>query len=157
MVHLWSDEATAEIAAPPQVVWSLLSDIPRMGDWSPVCRRCEWLGDATSAAVGARFVGHNRQLGARWSRECVITSCEPDRELQFHTLFRGQPSTRWRYRLEPTPVGTRLTESYEVLALPRWVAVSQRVPGMSGHSRRVAQRGMQQTLQRLKDTAERAA
>ncbi len=155
MAHLWSDEATAEIAAPPESVWALLSNIELMGDWSPVCRRCEWLGGASSAAVGARFVGHNRQLGARWSRECVITTCNPARALEFHTLFDGRPSTLWRYHLEPSPLGTRITESYEMLAVPRWVALLQRIPRMSGRSRRDAQRGMQQTLQRLKATTER--
>lgn len=34
----------------------------RTGEWSPVCRRCEWLGDSAEAVVGARFVGHDRRV-----------------------------------------------------------------------------------------------
>ncbi|MGO9154394.1 SRPBCC family protein [Mycobacterium sp.] len=32
-----------EIAAPPEVVYDLLADITRMGEWSPECCRCVWL------------------------------------------------------------------------------------------------------------------
>lgn len=154
MAALWSDEATAEIAASPASVWSLVSDITRIGEWSPVCRRCEWLGEPASPEVGARFVGHNRQTGARWSRECVVTVSEPGRAFEFHTLFRGRVSTRWRYRLEPTAHGTHVVESYEMLAVPRWVQMLQRLPGMSRRARRDARRGMELTLVRVKAAAE---
>src|SRR5688500_16489936 len=88
---LWRDEVAIDMAADPLAVWALLSDIPRMGEWSPVCRRCEYLDGASSPTPGTRFVGHNRQAGARWSRTCVVTACEPGCELAFHTLFRGAP------------------------------------------------------------------
>src|SRR5207249_12247308 len=124
---LWTDEVVADVAAPPQRVWSLVSDVTRMGEWSPSCRQCEWLGDPAGPAVGARFVGRNRQSGARWSRECVVDASDPGREFAFHTVFRGAEATRWRYRLEPTAEGTRVVESYEVVALPRWVRVVRRL------------------------------
>jgi hypothetical protein len=41
-----------EIAAPPEVVYDLLADITRMGEWSPECYRCVWLDGATAAQVG---------------------------------------------------------------------------------------------------------
>lgn len=150
------DEVTREIAAAPERVWSLVADVTRMAEWSPVIVRCEWVGDATQAEVGARFVGHNRQSGARWSRECVITTCDPGAEVAFETLFSGAPSTRWRYRLEPSDEGTTLTESYEVVAMPRWVRALRRVPGMVERSRRDARRGMELTLERIGELAETA-
>lgn len=151
---LWGDEAEADVAAGADVVWGLLSDVTRMGEWSPVCRRCEWIGGSDVASVGARFVGRNRQAGARWSRECVITVCEPNRELAFHTLFRSVEGTRWRYRLEAHGDRTRIVESYEVLSLPRWVRTLQRLPGIAGRSKRDTRRGMQRTLDRIKAAAE---
>jgi len=75
------DEVTTEIAATPEKVWSLVADVTRMDQWSPVIERCEWMADEAGPEVGARFVGHNRQTGARWSRECAITACDPVREL----------------------------------------------------------------------------
>ncbi len=153
-IVLWQDQAVAEVSAPLSTVWALVSDVQLMGDWSPVCKRCEYVDGATRSALGVRFVGHNRQAGARWSRTCVITTCEPERELAFHTVFRGEPGTRWRYQLEPTAGGTRVTESYELLAMPRWVRLLQRVPGMTRRSRRDTQRGMKHTLAGIKATAE---
>lgn len=150
---LVSDEASMEVTALPEQVWSLVSNVSRMGEWSPICRRCEWLGEP-AAVVGARFVGHNRQAGARWSRECVVTTSEPGREFAFHTVFRGQPGTRWRYRFEPIASGTRVTESYEVLSMPRWVRALRRLPGMKARSRRDAHRGMQHTLERVRAAAQ---
>lgn len=150
----WQDEATVDIAADPVVVWELVSDVARMGEWSPVCRRVEYLDGATSPAQGARFVGHNRQFGARWSRTCVITTCVPHRELAFHTLFRDAVGTRWRYRLEPRDGGTRVVESYELVAMPRWVAALQHLPGMASCSRMETNRGMQRTLNQIKAAAE---
>lgn len=153
-MSLWGDEMSIEIAAPPEVVWALLSDIPRMGEWSPVCHRCEWLGDSDHAEVGARFIGHNKANGARWSRECTITTAEPGRELAFSTYFRGAESTRWRYTLEPTPTGTRVVEAYDVVAVPRWITVVRMLPGMPSKSLRDGQDSMGTTLQRLKAAAE---
>lgn len=151
---LWGDAATIDVAAPPARVWSLVSDVTRMSEWSPVCLRSEWLGDSDGPEVGARFVGHNRLNGARWSRECVVTAADPGREFAFHTLFRGSESTRWRYLFEPTEDGTRVVESYEALVVPRWVRAFRRVPGMPKRSLRQARRGMELTLERLKAAAE---
>lgn len=148
------DEVTREIAATPQKVWSLVADVTRMDQWSPVIERCEWAGDASGPEVGARFVGHNRQSGARWSRECAITVCDPGRELAFETFFRGALSTRWRYRFEPSDAGTTVTESYEVVSMPRWVRAMRRVPGMAERSRRDARQGMELTLERIGAIAE---
>jgi uncharacterized protein YndB with AHSA1/START domain len=110
------DEVSRQIAATPDTVWSLVANVTRMAEWSPTVERVEWVGDASGPEIGARFRGHNRQSGVRWSRECVITTCEPGRELAFETVFRDAPSTRWQYRFEPSDGGTRATESYEVLS-----------------------------------------
>ena len=47
--------ASIDIAAPIDVVWDLVSDITRIGEWSVECRSCEWLADATDPRPGARF------------------------------------------------------------------------------------------------------
>ena len=38
------------VSAAPEAVWALVADVPRMGEWSPECVRCEWVGGATGAA-----------------------------------------------------------------------------------------------------------
>ena len=52
--------AEIEINAPADKVYWLVSDVIKMGQWSPECYRCEWLGGAVVAEVGARFKGYNR-------------------------------------------------------------------------------------------------
>jgi len=43
-----------EIDATRDVVYALVSDVTRTGEWSPECVRCRWLGGATAAVAGAR-------------------------------------------------------------------------------------------------------
>ncbi|MGQ0432155.1 MAG: SRPBCC family protein [Microthrixaceae bacterium] len=151
---LWSDEATIEVAAPPEHVYALVSDVTRMGEWSPACYRCEWLSASDGPQVGGRFRGHNKLNGARWSRECIVTTATPGREFAFTTMFRGEESTRWRYAFEPTATGTRVTERYEVAGVPTWIKLLRLIPGMPAKSLRDGQRSMQLTLQRVKAAAE---
>jgi uncharacterized protein YndB with AHSA1/START domain len=143
-------ERAIEVAAPAAEVWRVVVDVTRTPDWSPVCHRCEWIDGADGAVVGARFRGHNKLNGARWSRDCVVTAADPDEVFAFSTSFKGQESTRWRYRLEPTASGTRLTEAYEVVMVPRWVRAMRRLPGASAKTERDTQRNIETSLERLK-------
>lgn len=54
-------EAQVYIEAPPDKVFQLVSDVTRMGEWSPECRRCRWLDGVSSPVVGTRFRGQNRR------------------------------------------------------------------------------------------------
>ena len=56
-----------EIAAPAEQVWAMVSDVTRMGEWSPEAEGATWLGDASGAAPGARFRGTNRHGTKTWS------------------------------------------------------------------------------------------
>lgn len=151
----WGDEAAIEMPVGPERLWSLVADVTHMGRWSPVCRDCEWTDGAIGPAVGARFVGHNRQGLLRWSRVCEITTSDPGREFAFRTLFKGAESTRWRYCFEPTPTGTSVTESYEVVSMPRSLQLLHHLPGMHIKARRDALSNMTRTLERLRIAAEK--
>jgi uncharacterized protein YndB with AHSA1/START domain len=143
-------ELATEVSAPADEVWRVVADITRIPEWSPVCHRCEWIDGADAAVVGARFRGHNKLNGARWSRDCVVTAAEPGEVFAFSTSFKGQESTRWRYRLEPIASGTRITEAYEVVMVPRWVRAMRRLPGASAKSDRDTQQNIGTSLDRLK-------
>lgn len=151
----WGDETAIEMTAAPERVWGLLADVTRMGEWSPVCDGCEWADGAIGPEVGARFVGHNRQGIVHWSRMCEVTASDPGRGFAFRTFFRGVESTRWRYQLEPTSTGTLVTESYEVVVMPRWVQLLHHIPGMHAKARRDARNNMTSTLACLRKAAER--
>jgi uncharacterized protein YndB with AHSA1/START domain len=144
--------ASIEIAAPPAFVYRLITDITRMGEWSPECYHCTWLDGASSAVRGARFRGYNRVGLLRWQTTAVITAAEDGRLFTFSTVHdeTGRDETAWRYVFEPAPAGTLLTESYEFL----WCPVISRLielPFPRGHQ---VGRGIRQTLIKIKAAAE---
>jgi hypothetical protein len=122
-----------------------------MVERSPTLDGSEWLDGGTGSEVGARFVGHNHVGPARYSRECEITALEPGRELAFQTFFKGAPSVRWSYQFEPSGDSTKVTESYEMISLPRYVRVMLKIPGMDAKDTGA---GMALTLERIAAIAE---
>ena len=104
-----SDEVSVAIAATPGRVWSVVSDVARMGEWSPETRRVELIDGATSPAEGVRFRGGNVRGPVTWSTTCRIVRLELEREFTFEV--EGS-LTRWSFRLAPDGTGTRLTEAW---------------------------------------------
>lgn len=146
-------EAQIQIQAPPERVWGMVSDVTRMGEWSPENQGGEWLDEATGPAVGARFRGRNKQGPMGWSTVCTVTAAEPGREFAFTTF--APYGTTWRYRFEPAAGGTRVTESYELPRNPLGRLLAD-VTSLIGR-RTQMEDGMQQTLERLKTAAEAKA
>ena len=62
------------VAAPADLVYGLVADLPRMGEWSPECERVTWRGGATCAAAGAQFIGHNKAGSVRWMTQGVVVA-----------------------------------------------------------------------------------
>lgn len=54
MASARNGEVQITIAAPAEQVWALLSDVERMGEWSPECYQVHWLADARSPQLSAR-------------------------------------------------------------------------------------------------------
>ena len=155
--RLRHDAVSIEIDAAPGDVYALVSDITRMGEWSPECRACSWKGGATGPAVGARFRARNKgRRGPSWSNSPTVTVADPGKEFAFNRSGPGIGSYTWRYTFEGTPTGgTRLTESYDVerpLAAPMdwltrtWVGSDDRDADLHA--------GMETTLSRIKAAAE---
>lgn len=145
-------EERAEVSATPEAVYDLVSDMSRMGEWSPECRRCEWVGENPGPAVGAEFLGHNRIGPYGWSVGGKVVVSERGREFAFTTYVKDRESTRWRYRFEPSGAGTLVTESYEYV----WSTPLIRLSDAVIPRRRMLQRGMRRTLGRIKAVAEAA-
>jgi uncharacterized protein YndB with AHSA1/START domain len=104
--------AVRDIAAPAAKVWAMVADLPRMGEWSPENRGGKWLNGAAGAAPGAAFRGMNRNGVLRWSTKVTIDECVPGRILEFSVTFGLSKVARWRYELEDTDAGCRVTESW---------------------------------------------
>ncbi len=89
------------IDAPPMQVWSMLSDLPSMGELSPENAGGRWERGVTGPAVGARFTGSNRQGRRRWSTRVQVTRCVPGEEFAFAVRIFGLPVADWAYRVTP--------------------------------------------------------
>ena len=117
-----SCQASVTVDAHVEQVWELVSDITRVGEWSGECRGCAWEGGDGDAPVrGARFRGHNRRGGFRWSRLNEVTDVEPPRRLVWRTLarFPYPDSVEWELSLAEIESGTEVTELFRVLKVPK--------------------------------------
>ncbi len=103
-------ESTA-IAASPDDVYQLVSDVTRMGEWSPETQACQWKAGATGPAVGARFGGSNRNGTHAWSTTCEVTAADPGRLFSYRVSYLGMAIADWSYELRATADGCELTET----------------------------------------------
>jgi uncharacterized protein YndB with AHSA1/START domain len=144
-----------EIAAPAPVVWSLVSDLTRMPEWSPETFKVEWTGGSTGPSVGATFKGSNRIKVRRWSTNCRITVADPPHELAWdvHSVG-GMKVAHWGYLLEELDDRRcRVTET-ALDHRPGWFKLATNViTGVTDRGDHNAE-GMRATLERLKSAAE---
>ena len=111
------DSVTVPMNASPEQVWALVSDITRIGEFSPETFEAEWLDGATGPAVGARFRGHvkRNEKGPIYWAECKVLACRPNEEFTFAVVKGGTEINTWSYRLEGTSDGgTAVTESFQL-------------------------------------------
>jgi carbon monoxide dehydrogenase subunit G len=140
------------IAAPPERVWALVSDLPRMGEYSPEAVGGTWVrGDGP--AVGAVFRGRNVRGVRRWSTRCEVVRCVPGVEFAFRVSAGGRVAAQWAYDLQPEGSGCRLTETWTDERGALLVTLGKIVTGVSDRSGFTAQ-SIEQTLERVKQRAE---
>ena len=141
-------EVARDIAASPATVFAALTDITRMGEWSPETYACEWKDGATEAAVGAMWVGHNRNGDKEWTTEARITELVPNERFVFDCIVRDFVFSTWGYTIEPTEGGCRVTEHAQDF---RPEAALERSAQISGVTDRAAHNraGMATTLANL--------
>jgi uncharacterized protein YndB with AHSA1/START domain len=146
-------EATTTIAADPVKVYNLVTDLPRMGEWSPENTGGRWVDGATGATVGAKFRGNNKRGPLRWSTTVTVTEATPGKQFAFDVTYGPVPISHWSYTFEPSGDGCQVTESW-VERRPTWMKLAG-VPMMAIADRSKHNRhGMEATLAALKVAAE---
>jgi len=100
-----------DIARSPEELYDMVSDVTRMGQWSPVCKTC-WWDDGASAQVGAWFTGRNELPDRTWETRSQVVAADRGREF---TFIVGGTLARWGYTFAAIDGGTRVTESWEFL------------------------------------------
>lgn len=145
-------EATEVIAADAHAVYALISDVTRMGDWSPETTSACWVsGDGPE--VGAQFRGVNRRGPVRWVTTCTVTAADPGRRFAFTVRFGPWAISEWAYDIVASGGECTVTESWVDKRGWSMRAGSPLVMGIvdrAAHNRA----GMETTLAALKVAAE---
>jgi uncharacterized protein YndB with AHSA1/START domain len=106
------------IHADPAELYDLVSDLPRMGEWSPENRGGTWLNGAEGPVVGARFKGLNGRGWARWSTDVVVTDAQPGERFTFDVTRGPIKIATWDYVFTPDGAKTRVVETWTDNRMP---------------------------------------
>ncbi|MFD4292180.1 SRPBCC family protein [Rhodococcus sp. NPDC058505] len=101
-------EATIEIDAAPDAVWRVISDLERMGRWSPQCKVMKVFGGPVR--TGTRTVNVNKKGLLVWPTSSKVIRFDPNTAIAWRV---AENRTIWSYELTPTERGTRVTERRE--------------------------------------------
>jgi uncharacterized protein YndB with AHSA1/START domain len=147
-------EVSLHVDAPVEKVWALVSDVTRIGEFSPETFEARWRRGSTGPEVGAKFKGHVKRNGVGptyWSA-CEVTQCVPNEIFEFAVGTDDLTVNNWGYRLEPDGTGTKVTEYFRLepsLVMRAYWALLGPLRG------RTNERGMRTTLERMKAVLER--
>jgi hypothetical protein len=141
------------IAAPPAALYALVSDVTRMGEWSPETTSCRWLGGATGPEVGARFTGANRDGWRRWSTTCTVVAAEPGSRFAFDVSFGPFPVSQWAYDFVAQGDGCVVRETWTDRRQGWMVKLSPVAMGVRDRGEHNRE-GMRATLSALRRAAE---
>jgi len=149
-----SHQESIIVEASAEMIYDLVSDITRTGEWSPVCTSCWWDAEAEAGQVGAWFTGRNVLPHRTWETRSEVVAAEPGREFAW---IVGGSFVRWGFSLAPAETGTTLTESWEFL--PGGIAMFEEKFGDEAHVQitdrtQQALDGIPKTLAAIKRIAE---
>jgi len=144
---------TLVIHASAQLLYDMVSDVTRTGEFSPTCTSC-WWDEGDVPRVGAWFTGRNQTADRTWETRSQVVVAAPAQEFAF---IVGGAFVRWGYTFTPTPQGTEVTESWEFL--PAGITMFHERYGEDAAAQiaartRAAREGIPVTLLALKQAAE---
>jgi hypothetical protein len=139
----------------PEDLYDMISDVTRMGEWSPECKAC-WWDNGDGPRVGAWFSGRNEVPERTWETKSQVVAASRGEEFVFVV---GGNLVRWGYSFTPVAGGTQVTESWEVL--PDLIKLLDERLGTGaaaqlGSRFEAARAGIPETLAALKRAAESA-
>ena len=144
---------TRQVRAPADRVWAMVSDITRMGEWSPENEGATWTGGATGPHPGAAFRGTNRNGSRTWRTAGRVVAADPGRLFSFRITVLGLASSEWHYRFDPTADGCRVTETWHDQRGAVIRLLGRLATGVD-HDAAYTRAGMERTLENLTAAAE---
>ncbi|WLP92346.1 SRPBCC family protein [Gordonia sp. NB41Y] len=145
-------EASIDIDATPAQVWSVISDLKRMGEWSPQCKKMIIRGPIT---LGTKTININQRGPLVWPTTSKVVRFTPNEEIGFRV---AENRTVWSYTITPTDSGVTVTERREVPGGSTTKISALLVDKMMGGTENFEAElklGMAETLDKIKKAAER--
>ena len=145
---------TEHIDAPADAVYALVSDLPRMGEWSPESTGGRWVKGASGPAVGARFRGTNANESKAWATTCTVVEATPGSAFVFDVGVGPMKIARWGYRITPSAGGgCDVTETWDDRRHPLAKPLGKLASGVEDRASH-NEATMRETLRNLKAAAE---
>jgi Polyketide cyclase / dehydrase and lipid transport len=115
--------ASVEVACTPAAAWRLVTEVGRIGEFSPECIDARWIGGATGLSEGARFAGTNRVVDEEgdteyiWIRPCTVELAQSPERFSYTVgdRYDGTPATVWDIQIVATATGCRITQNFRHL------------------------------------------
>jgi hypothetical protein len=143
---------TTVVAAPPDQVYHIISDVTRIGEISPVCKAA-WWDEGSGPHEGGWFTGRNEVEGRDpWERHCEIVVAEPGRAFAWIAGGREQGVAEWSYRFRPVERGTEVEETWTILRMVE--QLSSLGDDVLNRMKANTESGIETTLANLKSVAE---
>ena len=112
-------EKSIEIAAPPEKIWSLVSERENLLRWHPRAQRLDFIGEQRSG-VGATFYMEGKSDGGVMRSVCEITEWQENKKFAFHEILGMTKKFDAAFTIEATETGSRLTMLWDTV-LPYWI------------------------------------
>lgn len=146
-------EESIEINADVDKVWAVVSDLKRMGEWSPQCKKMIVRGEPIG--VGTRTININRRGPLVWPTTSKVVRYADRQELAFKIT---ENRTVWSFTLEPSDNGVVVTERREVGDSTTKLSsfLVDKVFGGATSFEAELKQGMAETLGKIKNAAETA-
>ncbi|WP_189928907.1 SRPBCC family protein [Streptomyces sulfonofaciens] len=114
-------DVEGEFGVSPERLWDVLTDVTRIGEFSPECVGGAWVDEQRPGPrAGASFRGRNRFADDHVVEvHCVVTRAERPGAFAWVVLDRSEdpasPGSLWSYELRPgaTPGSTLVRHSFE--------------------------------------------
>ena len=146
-------EVETHVDAPPSVVWRLVSDITLPTRFSSELQEARWVDET-------HFVGRNQHPAiGEWETTCTVVANEAEHVFGWVVGDPANPSTQWRFTLEPSGGGTLLRQWMRMGPAPS--GLNPAIDAMPDKEERIIARrqdehrtNMQATVDGIKELAE---
>lgn len=153
-------EDSTEVAAPPEALWPLVTDLGLLAELSGELQSVRWLDEGERPAVGRRFEGTNRHPAmGEWTVPSQVIACDEPRLFSWAVYDPDDPAAVWGFELTPTSSGTRLRQFAQIG--PGWSGLSVAIERMPDKEEKIIERrlaefraGIERNLVALREMAE---